>query len=96
MATDVVGRLVEVISDISLAEFFEEEIFQPRGHLVVAQRVDSPQRVNSHLEQRILDVDVADPGDPLLIEQERLDCPPPPQQERSELPDLLWVVRSGR
>ena len=30
-ATDVVGRLVEVISGQSLAEFFEERIFQPLG-----------------------------------------------------------------
>ncbi len=31
VATDVVGRLVEVISDMSLAEFFEERIFQSLG-----------------------------------------------------------------
>ncbi len=31
VATDVVGRLVEVISDMSLADFFAEKIFQPLG-----------------------------------------------------------------
>ena len=44
-----------------------------RSHLVVVQRVDRPQRVDARLEQRILDVDVADAGDPLLVEQEGLD-----------------------
>jgi hypothetical protein len=29
--------------------------------------------VDARLEQRILDVDVADPGDPLLVQQEGLD-----------------------
>jgi CubicO group peptidase (beta-lactamase class C family) len=31
VATDVVGYLVEVISDMSLAEFFDEKIFRPLG-----------------------------------------------------------------
>jgi CubicO group peptidase (beta-lactamase class C family) len=31
VATDVVGYLVEMISDMSLAEFFEEKIFRPLG-----------------------------------------------------------------
>ncbi len=31
MATDVVGHLVELISDMSLGEFFEEKIFKPLG-----------------------------------------------------------------
>jgi CubicO group peptidase (beta-lactamase class C family) len=31
VATDVVGHLVELISDVSLGEFFEENIFQPLG-----------------------------------------------------------------
>jgi hypothetical protein len=59
------------------------------GHLVVAQRVDAPQRVNTGLEQGILDIDVADPGDPLLVEQERLDRPPPPPQEPVTKPLVL-------
>jgi len=31
MATDVLGRLVEVLADMSLAEFFQAKIFQPLG-----------------------------------------------------------------
>jgi CubicO group peptidase (beta-lactamase class C family) len=31
MATDVVGRLIEIIAGVSLAEFFEEQIFKPLG-----------------------------------------------------------------
>jgi len=31
LATDVVGHVVELISDISLGEFFEEKIFKPLG-----------------------------------------------------------------
>ncbi|MCP4519071.1 MAG: beta-lactamase family protein, partial [Delftia sp.] len=31
MATDVVGRLVEILADTSLAEFFETNIFRPLG-----------------------------------------------------------------
>jgi len=56
-----------------------------RRHLVIAQRVDAPQRVDPRLEKRILDVDGAATGDALLVEQERLDRPPPPTQECPEL-----------
>jgi CubicO group peptidase (beta-lactamase class C family) len=31
MATDVVGRLVEIIADMPIADFFEEKIFKPLG-----------------------------------------------------------------
>ena len=31
VATDVVGYLIEVISGMSLAEFFDEKIFKPLG-----------------------------------------------------------------
>ena len=30
-ATDVVGRLIEIIAEVTLAEFFEEQIFKPLG-----------------------------------------------------------------
>ena len=45
VATDVVGYLVEVISGTSLADFFEEEIFQPLGMVDTAFPVP-PEKVH--------------------------------------------------
>jgi CubicO group peptidase (beta-lactamase class C family) len=41
LATDVVGRIVEVISGVSLAEFFENKIFKPLGMIDTAFFVPS-------------------------------------------------------
>ena len=45
VATDVVGHVVEVISDMSLGEFFEERIFKPLGMEDTAFTV-SPEKVD--------------------------------------------------
>ena len=45
VATDVVGHVVELISDMSLGEFFEEKIFKPLGMEDTAFTV-SPEKVN--------------------------------------------------
>ncbi len=44
VATDVLGRLVEVWSGQSLAEFFEEEIFRPLGMVDTAFHVPEPKQ----------------------------------------------------
>ncbi len=44
MSTDVLGRLVEVISGQSLAEFFAERIFEPLGMTDTAFHVPDEQR----------------------------------------------------
>jgi len=44
MATDVQGRLIEVLSGQTLAEFFEERIFKPLGMLDTSFQVRADQR----------------------------------------------------
>jgi CubicO group peptidase (beta-lactamase class C family) len=41
LATDVIGRLIEIISGLSLAEFFEKKIFEPLGMIDTAFSVPS-------------------------------------------------------
>jgi CubicO group peptidase (beta-lactamase class C family) len=69
VATDVVGYLVEVIADTSLAEFFEEKIFKPLGmedtaFSVPADKLDRFASVYGLTEQGPLEViDTATAGD---------------------------------
>ena len=55
------------------------------GDLVRLQRAGGPQGVNAGAPQRLRGVDVPDPGDATLIQQERLDGrPPAAPQERAK------------
>jgi CubicO group peptidase (beta-lactamase class C family) len=69
VATDVVGYLVEVISDRSLAEFLEEKIFQPLGmkdtaFSVPPEKVDRLATLYGKTEKGALEViDTATGGD---------------------------------
>lgn len=78
VATDVVGYLVEVISDMSLAEFFEEKILKPLGmedtaFFVPPQKVDRFATIYGLTEQGPLEViDTATAGD--FSEALRLYC----------------------
>jgi len=57
----------------------------PQGsYLVVIQRIDFPQRVDPWLEQRVLDVDVADASDPALVEEEGFSVINPEQPPEAE------------
>lgn len=78
VATDVVGYLVEVISDMPLADFFDEKIFQPLGmkdtaFFVPPQKIDRFATMYGLTEQGPLEViDTATAGD--FSEALRLYC----------------------
>jgi CubicO group peptidase (beta-lactamase class C family) len=69
VATDVVGYLVEGISDMSLAEFFDEKIFRPLGmedtaFSVPPDKIDRFARLYGKTEKSALDlIDMATGGD---------------------------------
>jgi CubicO group peptidase (beta-lactamase class C family) len=69
VATDVVGYLVEVISDMSLAEFFDEKIFRPLGmedtaFSVPPDKIDRFATLYGKTEKSALDlIDMATGGD---------------------------------
>ena len=56
-----------------------ERVALPRSELA-----DGPQRMDPRAEQRLVRVDVAHPGDPPLVEQERLDRRAPASRERAQ------------
>src|SRR5688572_16291193 len=55
----------------SLVQRLDHRIAE-RGDLRAPQRADRPQRVDLRPEERLVGVDVAHAGDPLLVEEERL------------------------
>ena len=69
VATDVVGHLVELISDMSLGEFFEEKIFKPLGmedtaFTVSLEKVDRFATLYGKTDEGPLElIDVATGGD---------------------------------
>jgi CubicO group peptidase (beta-lactamase class C family) len=73
VATDVVGYLVEVISDMSLAEFFDEKIFRPLGmedtsFSVPPDKMDRFATLYGKTEKSALDlIDTATGGDYINI-----------------------------
>lgn len=101
VATDVLGHLVELISDMSLAEFFEARIFTPLGMTDTGFHLKTGDA--ARFAKVYLGADLAEPLKPGLTESPGLfpmDYSRPPVRHSggagllSTLPDIISWIRS--